>query len=215
MEISKTNPIMSGVLGVYIIGVFTWLFRNVPGRIWNTIVTGSLRHLDISSHTGAGYNQNFYHFSEWIEKANVPLFSRYKQLLWRYDNKVGGWDSCIDPGYGKHYFVYKGRLFWFTKGRLETQQGSSDNTKEELRLTGLFASEKLIRELTNEFAERRVERPDRTWIYRVYGDQCNGTIAPSRKLSTVAISQKLLSDIKDKIDKFISGKDWYELRGIP
>lgn len=215
MEISKTNPIMSGVLGVYLIGVFTWLFRHIPGRIWTAIVTGSLRHLDISSHTGAGYNQNFYHFSAWIEEAGIPLFSRHKQLLWRYDNKASGWDSCVDPGYGKHYFFYKGRLFWFTKGRLENQQGTGENTKEELRVTGLFISEKLLRQLIAEFAERRETKPDRTWIYRVYGDQCNPSIAPPRKLNTIAINQNLLKSIMAKIDTFLVSESWYALRGIP
>lgn len=213
MELSKINPVMAGIVGVWVAGVITYFMRNVPMRIWGFIKRQSMRHVDICSVSTSGHNANYGFFLDWVTESGAITFSRVLQLLWKHGK--GGWDSRIEAGYGTHYFFYKRHLFWYTKSMMQQQQNTSNDLKEQVRITGLFVSDKLIRQMVEEFAHHPSKKLC-NWIYRIHGGDSYAVELQPRELRTIAVDSDILNDIIRRIKIFQSPEEQerYRQQGI-
>lgn len=220
MELSKINPIMSGIVGVWVAGVITWSFRNVPMRLWSFTKRQCIRHVNIVSVGPDGNNENYNLFLNWYQSKGHSKLARTLQLLtMRVD---GSRQSIITAGYSTHYFFFKGHLYWFSKSVMTQQQGN-DELKETITVSGLFVSQERLLKFIDEFKWVRLDGsntlPD---VYLWRSNRINGasgywheiTQLRSRNLSTVAISKQIREEVMAAVKKFDGDEALYADRGI-
>jgi chaperone BCS1 len=217
IEISKSNPIMASVIGLWGAGVVTYLLRNVPGRLWNLAVRACTRNVTLTSADHDGINKNFPSFLKWFNESGYGRWSHSLQLFmhWTYGSR----ETMVSAGYGKHYFFYKGRLFWFHKKALEST--SSEHIKEEITITAMTLSLQLVREFIEEIKwTPRVSGAAQQHIHvfhvngaESYWDEV--AVLERREMETIALSQQTREKIIVEIQNFQKNQALYKERGIP
>lgn len=220
MELSKINPIMSGIFGVWVAGVITWSFRNVPMRVWQFTKRQCIRHVNIVSVGPDGDNVNYNRFLNWYQRNEHSRLARTLQLL--TVRLQGQRQSLVTAGYSTHYFFHKGYLYWFSKSVMQQQQGG-DDLKETITVSGLFVSQARLLAFIDEFKWERpsdAEREPEVYLWRslrMSGSSGHwGMSMPlrPRRLETVAISKDIRDRVMDAIRLFDTRQDWYDARGI-
>lgn len=209
----KDNPAIAGSLTLAIPVMLGWAARSVPAALWRAIMTqvSTTLTLDNSGYGDDGEAQ-FKRFMLWHMKHGLVWMSRNYQLTA---------DGQVAVGDGIHFFIYKRRLWWFHKTRLESTGIVME--KREITIHGLTRDGRLIDALRNEFKEP--ESPSTLGMYRwatqegSYGRPTGGQWSycgrvHKRDLSTVAISADILKEITDGIDFFLANKEFYVKRGI-
>lgn len=218
VELSKINPVMGGLVGVWVAAVTTYLCRNVPMRIWGWIKRNSTRHMQLTSVGPDGPNRSYSGFLEWFSSDQKRTrFVRSWQFSTVRDG--GKWVNRTNPGYARHYFFYKWRLCWFVKRQLDSQ--GTDIIKEQLDITVVFGSDSFLKSFIEDFKYREPEkakRKPRVYIWKrdnsfSYWDNIK-ELSP-RRLNTVAIKKSIRDSILREIELFMSRRDWYMFRGIP
>jgi len=212
IEISKSNPMLAGAIGLWGAGLVTWLARNIPSSIGSFIVaqlTTRMTMTNVSSSTSWDSNElQFNAFVKWVNSAGYIGWSRSFTITTDEDVEQ---TPVLVFGLGSHFFIYKGIFFYIFRRRLEA--ASSNQDKQEISVIGLTRNRQKLLDLYNafkyvkDFKELCVRswRKDE-WIY-------SGFIT-KRSIETVAINENILSDIMDKLTFFTEHKEWYTSRGM-
>ena len=215
-EISKTNPLLAGIIGVWGAGIATYMFRNVPGSIYSVIKnqTRTILLLDNNS-----FYQNEFHFQAFLKWYTDKKFIKWSRTISLDGDRETQWNNSperfssivIGIGYGSHYFFYKRRLFCVEKMKVESTAG---NQKQELRITGFTRNQELIFDLINEF--KYVVKSSEIKVYE-YDNRNWVSLADIKKrdLKTVILNQSLKESILNDISSFIDDEEWYSDKGIP
>jgi chaperone BCS1 len=218
MELSMINPMMGGLVGVWIAAVTTYLFRNVPLRVWGWIKRNSTRHLQLTSVGPNGDNKSYNRFLDWFtEEKKRTRFVRSWQFTTFRDS--GSFTNQFSAGYSRHYFFYKWHLCWFSKTQLDSQ--GTDKLKEQISITVLFGSQAFLESFVDEFKWKPAEKVKRVPDILVYKQEGNYNywddikkLSP-RHLNTVAIRKSTREEILKYIWVFQEAREWYLKRGIP
>mgnify|MGYP000272919870 CR=1 FL=1 len=230
MELSKINPLMSGLIAVWVGAISTWALRNVPMRLWSWIKRYSIVTVDISSHTNIGLNPNYASFLSWASKPQLKQLIRSWGLIYGDGEIIGNVDSASDtadeiprksrwssylwPGFATHYFFHRWRLWWYRKQQIQTTMMNSDRSRETITISGLFVSECLLRSVIEEFSVNS-NGNESNKIYIRRSGCWNGDYLQERKLTTVAIPQHTIDTVVNAIKKFKRSRSWYYQKGIP
>ncbi|QUC21953.1 uncharacterized protein UV8b_06194 [Ustilaginoidea virens] len=173
--------------------------------------------------------------------ANVSISSRSRSLL-GYPDSDGEDDEEVDdhinaitgesnnnkqalhytPSFGTHVFWYKRRPL--TLERVQNRDVHTGRTvceKEELRMSCLGRSPRILKELLLEARQMNMKKDDRkTVIYRanlaeVYWQRCMSRL--NRPFSTVILSEEIKQDLIDDAADYLNPvtRRWYANRGIP
>ncbi|ECC6867714.1 hypothetical protein C7180_23840, partial [Salmonella enterica] len=146
-------PWMMGLYSLYGMAVITYLTKFIP-KIWNFIYSQSITTLELNNAGWSGNEAHFLAFMEWYLKSPYAKWSRYLSL----DGKFHRWEDdeptnktyVIGAGYGTHFFFYKKRLFWFSKGTL--QSSGSEKEKQNIVIKTLGRTQKPLVDLVADFA---------------------------------------------------------------
>lgn len=212
MQFSKEAPFVAGFLTVWITGVVTFLLRSVPQRIHLFARNRLTSQLSLTN-SGWGENElNFHSFLTWYLSQPLASWSRTYSLERMYLSGAGHTDM-VGAGAGTHYFIFKGRLFWFTRKRIEGA-GSSDKIKEEVCITGLTRSKRLVLDLIAEFKYKANDNS--LFAYKWEGKEYGSRVRlMERAIKTVVLSGDNMTRMIAEIQDFIDNRKWYEDRGIP
>lgn len=216
IEISKSNPMVAGAIGLWGAGLVTWAFRKIPQDVYNFLRTQLTTSITLnnasSSTTWDGNGIQFERFAEWFEKNKWSKWSRSFSLVGvdlrseNYGTKIN-----ISIGYGTHIFFYKRRLFWVEKYKLESS--GTHTQKDEFRIVGATRNRRLINDLINEFIY--VPTVKDMGIRKWEGNEWSNKIfIAKRPLNTVAVESNVRKRLISNIDFFLKNKDWYISKGM-
>lgn len=207
-----SNPVYGGMLSLWLIGVTTFICKNVPWNIFNFVKNQLTTSIVIND---SGYSPIVKHYNSllsWaLKQKGIDKFCR------NYSMRSSGWWSDGDEftlgiGYGYSFFIYKRRLFCLRQVKLDST--GSEKEKSQITITGFTRNKKYLEDMINEF--RYKKKKDEIYINRYTLDGWE-TICPitKRPISTVIMRQDLKEKIIDNIQFFIDNKDAYVNRGLP
>lgn len=175
--------------------------------------------------------------------ANTNVNSKY-WLLWGSEKDIDGdgdgdeddreggadtWRKTVrcTPGYGKHYFTFKGRLFVFERSpKPENSNVASFHASdiEEIHISYFGRDPKVVKSLLSEIeAQHTNKHKSKTRIYCYDNGQagrCQWRLLntpPKRKMSTVILDPEVKAKVREDMEGYLSkdSEEWYRERGIP
>lgn len=208
--LSKTNPLFAGGVSLYSLGVATYLLRNVPKALW-TFFSQQLT-TSITFNNGTWRNKALFNaFSNWHRQARGSVFSR--RLSLEADTESLKNSVVLGPGYGRHFFFYNGRLFWFTKEKLPSQ--GSEMQKEEIVINVFGRSRVPIEGLIEQFKPKD-EHLGKTLVYDTQekGEWVLRSIIENRSLESVILPKHIKDGVTKQLDEFYSMREWFLHKGL-
>lgn len=214
VQLSKDSPIIAGLVSLWGMTVITFLLRNVPSTLFKFISRQVTTSLEFNN-AGWGANQaQFNSFMKWYSESSYFKWSRYLALesTYVFDSKSGRESliPTIGPGYGKHFFCFNGRWFWFEKVQLESS--GSEKEKQSIKIYTFGRDKNKILDLIDSF---RIKEDEKEVSIYVYKDGWNVlTTIKKRSLESVILNKDLKDKIVSDIRYFYDNPEWYLDRGF-
>lgn len=214
IQLSKDSPIIAGLISLWGMAVITFLLRNVPTSLFKFVSRQVTTSLEFNN-AGWGANQaQFNSFMKWYSESRYFGWSRYLALesTYVFDNKTGreSMVPTIGPGYGRHFFWFDGRLFWFEKLHLDS--AGSEKEKQTIKIYTFGRDKDKILNLIESF---RIKEDDREISVYVYKEGWNVlTTIKKRNLDSVILNKDLKNKIVSDINYFYENPEWYLSKGF-
>ncbi len=213
IQMGQTNPMLSGLIGVYIGGVLTWTLRNVPASLYHLVMSRVIIRfslLDHGSEWGRDYLQ-YRNFQIWAASQPGIVFSRH------FTNAVNQTADDVDnigPYTGLHIFRFKGKIFWY---RIYTLDSSgSEKQKMGLTISTLGKDINLLKNLYKEFNRLHLTPKDPGCYTLTDEMEWEFVSKPSlRTFDNVYLNKGKKDELLDRIDFFVNNKEFYVQRGLP
>lgn len=212
-ELSRSNPMVAGMVGLWGAGLVTYMLRSVPMNIFHFFRSQLITSITVTNAENMAWsNKNGLQFEalmKWFYKNGKLRLSRNFVL----ESSIEENDSVfIGAGAGYHFFVFKRRLFWIKKepAGVNIQSAKQINT---VVVFCLSRSLKLIEDFVQEFSYKFPENRKRIYNWG-NEDWCNPVPLYSRPLNTVIINKALKQQIISDLETFYASRDWYEQRGF-
>lgn len=203
---TKDNPVVGGIFGAWCLGTGTYIFRQIPDSIYETLQ----RQFTVSI-TIHNRDEVFFHFLRWYEKEGLGVKARTLRInngMWGTSKR----DVILSAGFGHHYFWRGLRPFKLERKKEDSSLGTE--VKEQITITTLGRSQKSIRDLIKAFIPSD-ERTD-TRIYEWGSDGWKySTAQPARPFDSVILTAEQKRTILEHIHRFKTDKEWYLKNGIP
>jgi len=211
--LNNQSPFLAGAIGVWILGVATFIIRGVPEKILQFTIKQSTIELTLNNVDEVYDNfLRWYHNSGRSSRART-LVAKNRDYKWK-DAEVGEFhDMDISAGYGKHYFIYGGRVFQLYRNEKDASQ--TKEIKESITITTIGRSQDQFHELLRAITPANVYQ-EATHIYKWSGEYWNrvGTQA-ARNFDSVILPDNTKNIIVNHITTFLNERDWYMEHGIP
>lgn len=193
----KANPLLVSGGTLWAAGVLTYLVKDIPIKISNF----SKKHLTTSVSVTTSWD-SFYALTEWFEKSSHAKTFRTLRIAR---------DHTLAVGFGSHFFIYKKRLCWLERSRIE----SKNYDLEELTITYIGRDQQFLRDFLKE-AIAVYTSETKTKIYTPSDGywQLRATQEP-RPLSSVLLSAENRKALEQHFATYFSQGDWYLKHGIP
>jgi chaperone BCS1 len=207
------NQMLAAGLGVYGLGVFTYLVKDIPLKIIRFIKKQTTTTLTMNN-----CDPVFYDFLKWIDDKTIVRLVRD----WNFNNgKNYSYYMRTSPsmtvGYGHTYALWKNRLFMMDRVKIEATQSS--DSKEVITLTCLGRSKNAFYEMFKEIKEMNKVIDDSDLFTPLYlfreNNWVKSRLIPKRNIDTVILPSQTKSTILDHIASYKSNKEWYVSNGIP
>lgn len=204
------NQFLAAGIGIWLLGVGTYLVRDVPKRIWGFFVKQITVTLTLNNCDNV-YDEflHWYHVTQRSKKSRTLVATN----VW--DDTLDKFTTRISSGYGLHFFVFGGKIFTFVREEKDANQ--TKETKESITLKTIGRSQEeflaLIREITPE-----AEKDNVTDIYRwqsLDGYWTKQGVQAARKFESVILPQETKDAITHHLDTFLEEREWYMDNGIP
>jgi hypothetical protein len=204
--LSSGDSTVKGFMTLGLMGLLGYLGRTIPTSAWNFVKRNTISSMTF---TRAGtYSmdlQNYAEFMRWFSNSKWAKYDRNRRVTFDRDNPAFG------PGGGFHWFIWKGRYFWFNVRRLDSS--GTDIEKEEFTLYTFGRTTQPFEELVEEF---RI-KPCKDSI-RIYGPHNEGWSYQGRLRldvdETLVIDPEVEKDFFGSIDWYINNESWYRKRGL-
>ncbi len=211
--LNNQSPFLAGAIGVWVLGVATYLARGIPNKIWDFTVKQLTVELTLNN-----IDDVYGDFLQWYHKTGRSSHARTliaKNKDYRHvDVEAGEFhDMEVSAGYGIHYFIYGGQVFQIN--RTEKDASNIKDVKESMVITTIGRSQRQFHNLLNAISPEK-KYGDVTEIYKWCGDYWRkyGTQA-SRKFDSVILPQETRDAIVNHIQTFLDERSWYIEHGIP
>lgn len=208
-QIAGGNQMVAGAITLWAMSVLTYLARGVPV----TVATACWRHMATSMTLNNGgwvQEQTMFNFMAWLQPRTREGFSRTLSVE---SADFSGGSPKLGIGYGTHLFFHNRRLYWISKGKLESS--GSERQKEEVIITTFGRSHKPFRQLLAEFAPQSTDGQVSIYRMNMEGEWMKYASPPKRYLNTVAAPQQMKAAITGQIRHFKESREWFISRGLP
>ncbi|MCK5017004.1 MAG: AAA family ATPase [Candidatus Peribacteraceae bacterium] len=193
---SKSNPVIAGVVGLWGLSVATFVLKQVPTIIMNTIerqltVTVSIHNADTA----------FYYCDYWCyQQKFTNTFRSLRVVGTNWGDKTIG-ETSVTAGYGTHWFFYKWRLIKYNRVR-EEATGTQQN-KETITFTTFGRSQSTIRLLLADIESSYVKN-EVLKIYEWETDRWQfAGEAPKRPWNSITTNDGIKEEILGQLTKFL------------
>lgn len=213
--IGQTNPVLAGATSLWLLGIVTYLSRNLPRYLWMFIKARFTVSFTIELSTGTENILIAQSFFDWYYDNDYIRHSR--QFILQGDVESRGYSAkpkrkktFVSPGYGIHFFRYNGRVAWCTRSSI------TGNRQLEINFIGMSF------DIIEQFLKEIEYKPPLNHIKiftlsasrgsKVEWDFLNSK--PKRALSSVICPAHLKGRMIEDITHFYSNKEWYQERYI-
>lgn len=198
----STNPIFMGIIGIYGLAVITFIFRSVPEKIFNFVIKQITTHVVLFN-----TDEAYFAFLKWV--------SEHKRHLWVRNFTVGEHGSSLNIGFGTIWFIYKSRLMFMERSKIENN--NTLGRKEEIKLSVVGRDQSIFLDLFQHIIPDQDGESLYTRILNFKVDMGWYVLCRSykRPLESIFIEKSKLDAITDHIDNFINNKEWFRKNGIP
>ena len=201
-EFTKANPVVGGMVGLWLMGVVTYLFRSIPMKLWNVIQ----RYTTVSV-TLNNKHKSFHNLLKWYAKEKGVSSSR----TIRISNGTYGWDeTTVSLGLGNHYFMLGFRVFKLNRTIISSDGG--DSVKEEIKISSLgFSQDGLMKLIDATIPDEKEDLPN---IYVYQEGWVENQELSKRSWDSVILKKGKKESILEFIEEFDSSKGWYQEMGV-
>lgn len=208
------NQVVTGLSFTALLGAVGYQARRLPSAAL-TLVRRAL----IVRWTVYGDDPAFEWFDRWLAEQSYAARARTTVLrTYRADEDGNGVDWALSPGYGFHWFWWRGHFFWFNRDRTnpgESASGLNRIAVDRLDFSTIARSQVTVRTLLSEahgaVAGRRAHVAVKLW--RGWWSVVPGK--RPRPLDTVVLAPGQSDRIVADIERFLASRAWYEARGVP
>lgn len=150
LALTKDNPFIASIIGLYVAGVTTWFLKDVPTKV-SLFIRNELFTTLVIAERGETYGHmfdekiQFMNFNSWVIKHSDNNLSRSLGI----NQHKGIWE--IVPGIGLNFFIFKKRIFWYRKMEVQGSGQSNTGTKLQVNITTYGRNKKIFEEMFNEF----------------------------------------------------------------
>ena len=204
-EMMKANPVIGGAMTLYGMGVATYLFKDLPSRIFSYIKGQFMVGVRINN------NDNLFNcITYWLEEQERVF--RCKNFAAKLNYGTDKHTVAISVGYGNHIFFYKRRIFYLS--RVEKDVNNTTDTKESLYITTYgWSPESIRRFLQDVVPQPAVGVTTHIHQYENYW-QCSAN-KKKRDLSSVVLTAENEKKVRNHISQYLTSKEWYKEHKIP
>jgi len=206
-KLSNGNPVIAGVMSLWLLGVGTYIFRQVPLKIYGFFMKHMTTELTTTSQ-----NEVFHNLLSWLEEKGYSAKFRKVKL----SNGKFGWGSdkgtTKSVGYGSHLVWFMGHPVLIS---LNKEESHSEHDKETISLHKIGRSHAIFDRLIREIGTKDDDK-DKTKVHKYSkgGWEFVGS-QPKRVLSSVIIEKDKEDALTRTIDEFVASEDWFVMHGIP
>lgn len=207
-ELMKTNPVMAGVFSLWGLTVVTMILKTFPLTVYNFLKRQLITSVSFNNAATTGNEASFIGFMEWYSNTNYIKYSRMLSI----ESKDWGGHSVMGPGVGKHFFIYKRRLFWFNFNKLDSS--GTNQEKREIIINTFGRSQKGIYSLFEEFKYKKDNGELAVYRNGEHGWKQVKRIR-KRELKTTIIEKDIKETLLKEIDFLINNRSWFDDKGLP
>ena len=207
-KIAKENAILSGIVGLWGLGILTYVLKDIPKNVGSFFVKHFTIQLDLQCK-----NSEFYDFIDWYENQKFRKYSRTYLITKKTNPLLQKTHSDLGAGFGEHFFFFEGRPFFFKRSK--EQLGSHNDIREQIALKTIGRSldifKRLLKEITPENNSSQI-----TEIYKFnesYWEYSHDQEV--RNLDSVIMNEGNRLKTFQHLDNFKNSQDWYLKHGIP
>lgn len=204
--LSHGDSTVKGFLVLGAMGAFGFLGRTIPAKI-----TAVIRRNIISSMTftrAGAYSmdmQNYAEFMAWFSNTKWAKYDRNRRVTFDRD------DPAFGPGLGFHWFIFKGRYFWFNVVRLNSS--GTDIEKEEFTLYTFGRTTAPFVELVEQFRIKPCKKSIRLFSPMNEGWGFTGRLRLDAD-ETLIIDPVVEEKLFGALDWYTANEQWYRRRGL-
>lgn len=212
---TRASPLLAAV-AMPVVAAVLYFLKDIPIQIKNFFTRITLVTLTLNNAGWEGNIDAYNAFDRWFSESGFTKWSRRFFLFRKYDNET---DVNFKPfrmgvGNGTHFFIYSGKLYWITKGNLDSS--GSERQKEEIVITTFGRGGKTFEVLIEMFNKPRDKGGAIT--FHNWGAANNSweetrDVIP-RALDTVCINNDTKNEIIKQISDFIEKKETYRKKGL-
>lgn len=204
--VSKSNPMISGIVSLYGLGLLTYFLKDLPKSFFGFLT----KHFTTSVHMSNNHDcfikvMNLFEATKAVNKLRCIKFLNGK---WGGDDKI-----TKGVGIGSHIMWYN-NVPILVKFTIAENNISSDE-RMSIVLVKLGRSHKLFDNLLLELQKESEVNNSVTRIFRFTGIWEKVVEAPVRNFDTIFIEDFKKKQLIDTLTKFYANKEWYLSRGIP
>lgn len=206
---------IAGALTLAITGAATYVCRSIPSLIVTKIKRTIIVSMSIEDNEMGSDLHIFERLRSELGKLSTKNGSRDFKVNCVYD--TGKWETLLTliPGYGNHYFMHNGRLFWYAISTLESS--GIARQKSSLRISTFGLTDKALSEILLLGSSPKVES-DKVTMWLSGGSSCISDCYGDFKVPTldeVALDTMVKEQVRDILSDFASSKERCEALGIP
>lgn len=204
------NPILAG-FALWGTAVLSYLFKNLPRAIWNSLSRSLTTTVEMNN---AGYSGNEFHFTMFLMWFMKSPWAKWSRTIYTGRGYTGnGQDATVvGPGMGRHFFIHKGRLFWFKKSQMDS--AGSERSKESISITTFGRSHKALLGLIEEFEYKPDGNNVAVYEYHSNSGWSRVTDIVKCPLESMFIEPDILDKLIKSHDQFVHEKEWYIKHGM-
>lgn len=210
MAISHGDPMVKGLVSVWLLTVLGVIYRKTPARIWAAFRKATQISVTISNDpTDRTARRNYDAFLRWYDEyCNTRFATRFRIV-------PNGYEFTLGPDTGHHWFFYGKRLYWLVRVKLDSS--GSDYQKEEITIYTFGRSKQTLVDLINNYW---IKAPlgKTTSVYipadSNYRNWTEAAEIPCSEKPAVIIDPAIESELFRLADHFMSKRDWYVERGL-
>ncbi len=200
---SKEYPIVAGGLGMWGLGMATFLLRAIPIRLWGLFVRHATTTLTIAStHT------SYHDFLRWYEENKFSHNSRSIKIS---NGRYGYADMIKAMGYGTHYFMLGWMPIRLTLTQKEAQ--ASERERDEIKMTVLGRSHGTFDKIFAAIKKKEADT-DKVTVMKFSDDWNRASSQRKRSLDSVCLNEGVRDEIVDFIDGFKERESFNLKHGI-
>lgn len=204
IDFTKANPVVGGMMGVWLLGVVTFVLRSIPNRVMRFFV----RYCTVSV-TLNNMHESFHNLLDWYS-ANKKIKNNRTM---RVTNGMWGHSKTeISLGFGYHYFWHK--LWGFRLNRYIQSADGGDRVKEEITITTVGFTQRRLINLIEETTPKTVKEDRYIYLLDSDGGWSRSQKIPKRKWDSVILKEGQKERIIKFMQDFQNDKEWYDDKGV-